>query len=169
MTSQVGRGDGEVLSCLAVSNRAPMQTHKHFENYLSEADWEVMLSNGLSISGKITRLASRSISLLLFHPTEKTISSIVGLLLSLQDASEYDDVAALSAVREFKSALRPKTSRTPQPARWPISYPDDPAMFQGDFPDVFAVAYCDGLPVPSKVHTSAVAMIAAKVCLGQKE
>ena len=62
------------------TRRCSPQQHQHFANYLSERDWQVFESGSPPVQ-KLSHCVSRCISIGLLHPSEKTASTIIAVLM----------------------------------------------------------------------------------------
>ncbi len=64
-------------------SRAPTQEHNFLNCYLSEYDWTLFASQETPLPVKLAHMGTRFISIGLYHPSERTVSSAVALILGV--------------------------------------------------------------------------------------
>ena len=80
--------------------RQSLQHCEHVFNYLSANDWAVIMDG--TLAAKMNVLAKRCASIGLYHPTEKTFSALVGMLMVGYLSAQSCAADALALVRDFK-------------------------------------------------------------------
>ena len=86
VSSRVGGDTGSSTSAAA---KAPLQTHMHIYNYMNTTDWLYLERSGLNFTNKLSYIASRCLAMGLHHPTERSVSCIVGVVVGIaQDCTK---------------------------------------------------------------------------------
>ena len=91
--------------------KASRQTHAFFHNYLTRDDWEVLLRENAPVESRLQIIASRALSIGLFHPNELTyvgMLSIVAVAVRELWTHEVAHVHLLSLKRELKKQRKIK-------------------------------------------------------------
>jgi hypothetical protein len=87
------------------SHRRCMQDLGCFHEYLTQADIDTLKDSAISLVAKLSRVASRCISIGLLLPNEKTVGTIVAVLLTvgvMPEAATSDD--KFRVVQELKDS-----------------------------------------------------------------
>lgn len=118
------------------SKRYQSQVHYHMEKYLTDADWNVLMTSSDGMS-KVHTLVRRAHCIGLVYPTELTVASVVAIIKAGNDRLTSDDMHSL--VLEYKKlnkVKRPGVHRTMD------AFPQCTKQFIDQFP----AAYKDEVP-----------------------
>ena len=121
-----------------------MQTHDHMHSYLTEADWQQLGDNTLSLDVKARVLAKRAVLLGLTNPSEGTVAQMIGIVFAAHGSDTPTGDVALNHLRGLKRIIK-QLPRTPTSS---ANFPADPQQFHVQFPMQYAGAYAKGPPVP---------------------
>ncbi len=131
--------------------RSKLQVVESFENYLTQADWEALLSSRLVPREKVLVLARRAHCVGIVHPTEVSVRNIVSIK-TVSSGEGVQGQQALEDLREFKKIL--KGLGAPM-VMGPSRYPTDPMLLKGEQPNLWEVGYSDVAgPIPSQISKS---------------
>ena len=163
ITSRVGN-DSTGLGSALQPDKAPLQTHLHLQSYLTASDWEFLQRTHVSMSNKLTFVATKCLHMGLHHPHEKSTSHIVGLIVGISQEDSATIPALLGYVREFKTHLRSQLQRMPKLAvMLPVEFPANPQDFKATHPSLYATVYQHEEPIPSKLRPEDLAMMISRV------
>jgi hypothetical protein len=141
--------------------RQSLQHCEHVFNYLSANDWAVIMDG--TIAAKMNVLAKRCASIGLYHPTEKTFSALVGMLMVGDLSAQSCAADALALVREFKVMYKSMLGRLVCSGTLPQTFPNDVADFKKEFPTWYEAAYSTDEPITSPVAKSVMQQMIATV------
>ena len=116
------------------------QPCEHPEVWLTQKDWEKVMSSSTSIYERVICLTHRFCKAGLWYPTEPACRNIVALAyLGQGDAWSFMD-SALASVHQFKAAV--KAHRNSNVARGPLpKFVAGPTQFKADHEEWFVSAY----------------------------
>jgi hypothetical protein len=141
--------------------RQSLQHCEHVFNYLSANDWAVIMDG--NIAAKMNVLTQRCASIGLYHPTEKTFSALVGMLMVGDLSAQTCAADALALVREFKVMYKSILGRLVCSGTLPQTFPNDVADFEKEYPTWYEAAYSTHEPIAPPVAKSVMFQMIATV------
>ena len=135
---------------------AVKQVNMHLHMYQSEADWKVWTDVTATPESKVYHMARKFLSLQMIKCDEKTYSHATTLALMtmkpLPNTLSYHYTIKLKEyVRHAKTV-----------GKGPNIYPGDINEFKHLYPQLYAEAFAQGEPVPSKVESIELLMLAGQ-------
>ncbi len=132
------------------------QVNMHIHMYQSEADWKVWTDVAATPESKVYHMARKFLSLQMTKCCEKTYAHATNLaLLTMQPLST-------SLSYHYTNKLKVHVRQVPNGRKGPSIYPGDIKEFKDLYPQLYAEAFAQGEPVPSKVESIELSMLAGQ-------
>lgn len=144
--------DGNMAGSTAVvTTRAQPQTHLYVMNYLTSSDWSVLQSQ-VGMCEKMNALLNRCFTIGLLHPTEKTMVSLLSIILSATTAN-YSAEEKLNLMMDMKKLLKTKRVASPNLSATCLTFPMHVSDFLNDHPDTYPTGE---MPVMCPINMSTI-------------
>ena len=150
----VGKAAALPVEPAVEAGRKVLQDYTALHSYLPASLWEVLQSAEVSASAKLERCLVHCGNLGLRNPSEGSMQVLTAIYMLCNDGQDNFDRMApamrMQTYKAIKSEFKRICTHMPPPAVRLQNLPVDPNVFKGSAPTLWALAFQDDEPAPSK-------------------